>query len=292
MHTKPTYLLALLSIVLTPILSATEFLTPQQIKDILATESKSQTTISSPKNVLFCWSKPDHPKHVHAYERFAKSYAAQISEIENVHASAIEGYPTAEQWQSADLVVFNLTIKTLSDEQYATMDAHLDQGGSVIVVHQGLVQRQGYDQWAERIGLAFSWDAPPTRSKWGKGDLKIRLDTKHPIFKGFPDTIHVTDELYWNLQSGNKGEITLLGETTAPTNSKRAAAAEPDTNKWPAFWTVEHAAKDEAKPGRVFCCVISHPNEIAFSSSFQIVMMRAFAWCLDESAGAFLKASK
>ena len=93
------------------------------------------------------------------------------------------------------------------------------------------------------------------------------------------------DELYWNLTPGDNGDVSILGETAAPQRGPNA-----DTSKWPAFWTVEHPAKEEGiSPGRVFCCVISHPDEVAFSSSFQMIMMRAFAWCLGEPSDPFLR---
>lgn len=287
-------LVYLLVITVAPVLQADEFLTSKQIANILEADNKTKTELSAAKKVYFCWSKPDHPKHVHGYERFAKTFASQLSEIDNIDAEAIKGYPTNEQWKSADLVVFNLTLNNLSPEQLAAMDDHLSNGGSVIVVHQGLVQRVGYQEWAKRIGLAFTWAAPPTRSKWGKGVLTIDLNTKHEIFKGFPETIQVDDELYWNLAAGGAGELTILGETIAPKPTKKKAGSVTDTTtKWPAFWTVEHPAKEEGgKPGRVFCCVISHPDKVAFSSSFGIVMKRAIAWCMSEPVGPFLQKSE
>lgn len=116
-------------------LQADEFLTAEQIKEILEAERKPQAELSTARRIYFCWSKPDHPKHVHAYEGFAKSFASQLNAVKNVQASTVEGYPTREQWESADLVVFNLTQSNLSPEQFAAMDSHLNQGGSVIVVH-------------------------------------------------------------------------------------------------------------------------------------------------------------
>ncbi|MGE9269366.1 MAG: ThuA domain-containing protein [Verrucomicrobiales bacterium] len=289
MFIKYISLLAVLVLSLQPCLQAEEFLTSEQIKTILAADGKSQADFPLPREVLFCWSKPDHPKDVHSYQRFAQLYSSKLNQIRNLNASSIEGYPTRKQWESADLVVFNLTQSDLTQEQFASMDAYLSQGGAVMVVHQGLVQRKGYEEWAKRIGLAFSWDTPPSRSKWGKGELEIRLNTKHDIFRGFPETIRVTDELYWNLKAGNEGILSILGETTAPKKNE-APGSDADTTKWPVFWTVEHPVqRDRGRPGRVFCCVISHPDDVAFSSSFEIVMMRAFAWCLGESAGPLLR---
>ena len=287
MSIKHTLLFATLALTLAPCLHAKEFLTSKKIRTILEADGNPKGVLSSARHVLFCWSKPDHPKHVHSYQRFATSFTSKLNEIENVHASTVQGYPTRKQWESADLVVFNLPLNNLSAEQFAAMDAHLNQGGGVVVVHQGLVQRKGYEKWAKRIGLAFSWAPPPSRSKWGKGELEIKLDTKHEIFKGFPETIRVTDELYWNLKSSNEGKVSILGETPAP-KKLEAPGSNVNTTKWPVFWTVEHSAKEKGeKPGRVFCCVISHPDEVAFTSSFQLVMMRAFAWCLGEPSDPF-----
>ena len=291
MFTKHTFTILLLLLSIAPFLQAEEFLTSKQIEDILQINEHSQTEVSSVRNVLFCWSKPDHPKHVHSYQRFAESYASSLSKVKKIQTMTVEGFPSQKQWKSADLVVFNLTQNNLSKEQFMAIDAHLNKGGSVIVVHQGLVQRKGYGEWAKRIGMAFSWEAPPTRSKWGRGVLKINIDNKHDIFQGFPETIRLMDELYWNLESGADGRLSILGKTEAP---KRTIVpiSEVDSQKWPAFWTVEHSSKEGKSPGRVFCSVVGHPDEIAFSSSFQIVMMRAFAWCLDEPSTPFLRTIK
>ena len=44
----------------------------------------------------------------------------------------------------------------------------------------------------------------------------VALHTTHEIFSGFPKSVTFEDELYWNLQKGDRGKITILGETTAP----------------------------------------------------------------------------
>lgn len=280
----------LLLITFTPYLLADEFLNPTQIKTLLEAEKTTGKYLSEKKTVYFCWSKPDHPKHVHGYQRFAESYASELNSIKNMEATAIEGYPTNEQWKVADLVIFNLTQSDLCAEQFRAMDMHLSAGGSVIIVHQALVQRKGYEEWAKRIGLAFSWAPPPARSKWGKGVLEISLNTEHEIFKGFPKTIQVEDELYWNLRAGKTDTLTVLGECNAPTVTKEqpSTVISDRTSRWPAFWVLEHPASEAGVPtGRVFSTVISRHDKVAFSSSFKVIMKRAIAWCMHEPTEVF-----
>lgn len=107
-----------------PILQAEEFLTSAQIEGILRFDGEQRNEVSSARKVLFCWSKPDHPKLTHPYHLFAKSFSSDLRKIENVQASAVEGYPNAEQWEEADLVVFYLTASDLADQQLAAMDVH------------------------------------------------------------------------------------------------------------------------------------------------------------------------
>ena len=73
---KHTILFALLALAVVRSLQAEEFLTSEQIIKILRADPEPKGELSSSRNVLFCWSKPDHPKHVHSYERFAKSFAS------------------------------------------------------------------------------------------------------------------------------------------------------------------------------------------------------------------------
>ena len=278
------HILTAIVLSLTPIRTALsdELLSEAQIQHILNQEPSRNGDVSTPRKVLICWSAPDHPKGTHAYKAFAKSFASTLDAIGKIDAITVEDFPTNEQWKDADLVVFYLTQKSLSDRQLATLDEHLFRGRSLMVIHQGLVQRAGYDNWANRIGFAFSWEKTDAMSKWGRGNLEIEIDTSHEIFRGFPNIVTVPDELYWNLKRGSVGETTVLGKTFAPKPARSKKVDEPNKDrKWPVFWTVEHPSKSPKK-GRVFCCVIGHFNEVQEAPFLRIVFLRAAAWCLDE----------
>lgn len=252
-------------------------LSEAQIEKVLNETPEKTGELSGPRKILFCWSKPDHPKGTHSYQGFATTLAASLSELNKVEAVAVEGFPAKDLWKDADLVVFNLTQKSLSEEQLAQLDAHLAKGGALMVIHQGLVQRAGYDEWAERIGYSFSWAKGDAKSKWGQGTMDVDLESGNEILKGFPKQVTMKDELYWNLKKGSRGKITTLATTEAP----RKEGGDPEP-RWPVFWTVEHPAQDGNKPGRVFCSVIGHFDQVQDSPFFRIAILRAMAWTLDE----------
>ncbi|MFT5122733.1 MAG: type 1 glutamine amidotransferase [Kiritimatiellia bacterium] len=247
---------------------------------ILAAAPHQDAVLSAPRSVRVCWSKADHGKGVHAYKEFAEMMSGLLNKVEHIEAKAIEGFPSDDQWAATDLVVFYLTQHTLSDAKVVQLDQHLKAGKSILVLHQALVQRKNIERWADRIGYAYSFDAP-TQSKWGPMDGAIILDPKHEIFTGFPDRIHLKDELYWNLQKGDVGNITVLGRTATPGAGADAAP------EWPVFWTVEHPSHGSAKGGRVFCSVVGHIDDLHNTPFFRTILFRGAAWCLREPFAPF-----
>lgn len=255
---------------------AEDAFSPEVMEKLLRTTRQPGAVVSAPRSILVCWSKPDHGKGIHAYQEFAVLMSSLLKKVDKIEAKAVEGFPSSEQWIKADLVIFYLTQNQLSDAEYALLDAHLKQGKSVIVLHQGLVQREGIDQWADRIGYAYSWDKAD-ESQWGPMDGVITLDASHEIFSGFPASFRLQDELYWNLKRGERGKITILGETGTPGDAK-------SEKKWPVFWTVEHPVEGSDKEARVFCSVVGHVDDLHDAPYFRTILLRAVSWCLRESS--------
>lgn len=258
---------------------AEDAFSPEVVEKILSSSRQATAKISAPHSILFCWSKPDHAKGTHAYREFAGMMSTLLNKVDKIEAKSHEGFPSAEQWASADLVIFYLTQNELKDAQYSLLDAHLKQGKSVIVLHQGLVQRQRIDQWANRIGYAYSWDKSDA-SKWGPMDGDISLDGSHEIFSGFPASFRLKDELYWNLKKGDRGKVTVLGETGTPRDSNTE-------KKWPVFWTVEHPAEGGSKEARVFCSVVGHIDALHDTPYYRTILLRGISWCLREPFAPF-----
>ena len=205
------------------------------VRSILQSPSAGGDRIKSPHQVLICWSDPDHPVGTHGYQQFSTSMSALLSRVDNIKAQSVKGFPSTEQWASADLVIFFLTQKALSEAQCQQLDSYLKRGGAIIVLHQGLVLRNNYNEWADRVGFAYSWAKGPENSKWGNYENPVTIDNTSEILAGFPRQITFKDELYWNMRKGTRGKITVLAETTAP--GAKGAEAE---KKWPVYWTVEH----------------------------------------------------
>ena len=270
---------AFLLLSLSASMMAEDSFSPDVMEKILSTTRQADAGVSAPRSILVCWSKPDHGKGIHAYQEFAKMMSALLNKADKIEAKAVEGFPSAGQWAQADLVIFYLTQNELSDAEYALLDAHLKQGKSVIVLHQGLVQRNRIDQWANRIGYAYSWDKSD-ESEWGPMNGDITLDASHEIFTGFPASFPLKDELYWNLKKGDRGKVTVLGETGTPGDANAKT-------KWPVFWTVEHPAEGGAKEGRVFCSVVGHIDDLHDAPYFRTILLRAVSWCLREPFAPF-----
>lgn len=258
---------------------AEDSFSPEVVEKILSSTRQAAAKISAPHSILVCWSKADHGKGMHAYREFAGMMSTLLNKADKIEAKSNEGFPSAEQWATADLVIFYLTQNELSDAEYSLLDAHLKQGKSVIVLHQGLVQQKRIDQWANRIGYAYSWDKSD-ESKWGPMDGDITLDVSHEIFSGFPASFRLKDELYWNLKKGDRGKVTVLGETGTPSDSNAG-------KKWPVFWTVEHPAESGSKEARVFCSVVGHIDDLHDAPYFRTILLRGISWCLREPFAPF-----
>jgi len=242
------------------------------VNSITFAESSQSSKI---KTVVFCWSPNDHPLLTHGYKQFSDRMTEKFKAIEDINTKSVKGFPQAEDWKDADLVVFFLTINLMSKDELDLLDKHIADGKSLLVMHQGLVSRKSYNEWAERIGFAFSWAKGKERSKWGAFNNPITLKTEHEIFKGFSNPVTFNDELYWNLKKGSKGKISVLGTTKAPKGEK---------GDWPAFWTVEHDKKS-----RIFCAVPGHFDKVRNSKLFEKITLRGMAWCLSKPTESFEK---
>ena len=132
-----------------------------------------------------------------------------------------------------------------------------------------------------RFGLA--WDRKATR--WGVLPVPSKVNTEidHEIFRGFPESIELVDELYWNL-GGDVNEITVLATSQAGPPGASKGPPTPDQldgKSWPLFWT------KKIGKGRVFGSLPGH-NLFTFNDAyFRIILLRAVAWAMNESFDPF-----
>ena len=238
-----------------------------------------QSRTSKDRHVVIVWVPRDHDKGFHEYELVMIQWRKLLSKVPGVTVDVALKYPTMEQWEKADLMVFYLHLDFLEEEHYVPMDAFLARGGGIVAIHESMIQRPTGDAWAERIGLA--WDNG--RSKWGLLPNPITIDNTHPIFQGFPKEINFVDEYYWVL-TGDHEKINILGTAQAgpPDDTRRDHRPDQlDGKAWPVFWTREH------DQGRAFCSLVGH-NLFTFDNpEFRIILFRGMAWAMHESFDPF-----
>jgi len=259
----------------------------EEIENILGTSRQQE--LSRDVNVLWVWGVDKiHDVGLHEYgwtmDRFVNTL---LPLVPGVTASQTMWFPTQEQWNTADLVVFFLQSKEAwGEKHFEQIDAFQGRGGGLIFLHLGLLQGDG-SELAKRIGLAYGLqNAPNGTTRWGALPTPVHLAPgagQHPIMAGFPEAFHLVDELYWNL-TGDTDDITTLITSPAGPEGPRETPPVPedlDGKAWPVAWT------KETETYRSFGSVVGH-NYFTFNDPyFRIVLLRAMAWTMGEPFDPF-----
>ena len=219
-----------------------------------------------------------------AMDRFVNTLLPQVPRVTAVQAMY---FPTEEQWETADLVVFYLQSREVwGKDLFDLIDAYQGRGGGLIFLHLGLLQGTG-EELAKRVGLAFggqnALDGP---TKWGAMPTPVNVTAEgkeSQILKGFPSAIHMIDELYWNLTGDPKTITTLMTSSAGPEGplSREPKPEELDGKAWPVMWMREKGRS------KTFATVSGH-NYFSFNDPyFRIILLRAMAWAMGESFDPF-----
>ena len=246
-------------------------------------------------NIVWVWSiDTDHSKSYHPYDWIMDLYVNKLlNTVPRVTATAAMNFPSKQQWETADLVVFYFhAFDYWRKPQYDLIDAFRARGGGLIFIHESVIQRPG-DELAKRIGLAWAThESSAVRkddaSQWGFMPLTVDVTSKgrkHPILRGFPEKIDFVEELYWDLRGDLSKVDVLVTSQGGPTGGRLGRlpkAEELDGKTWPVFFTME-----ERRKGKVFVSVPGH-NHFFFSDPyFRIILLRAMAWTMNESFDPF-----
>jgi type 1 glutamine amidotransferase len=265
--------------------------TRSSIDNILGPAHPADGAVSRDLNVVLVWgydndthseTKKTHPAGCHEYRKSKDLWAGLLGKVPRVHVDSAMYFPTPQQWQKADLVVFYLHLDFLVDSHYVYIDKYLARGGGLVAIHETMIQRPTGQAWADRIGLA--WNEPI--SKWGQlpTPVKIVSPSANPIFQGFPDTLGIVDEFYWDLMSGNAADLQVLATSPAGPAGVSSGPAPPDQldgKSWPLFWTYKKG------PGKVFATLAGH-NLYSFNDPFlRIAVLRGMAWAMGEKFEPF-----
>ncbi len=213
--------------------------------------------------IVLVASTQDHGPGEHDYPAWQKNWLKLLSQSDAVTVTNAWKWPTPEQFQQADVLVFYYWNHAWTNA-YQQLDSYLARGGGVVLLHSSCIADQDPETLAERIGLA----SHPKRSKYRHGELDLKLTADNPLTAGLPRTIHFVDETYWPM-FGDTNKVEIL------------AVAEEQGKDWPMVWT--------ARPGkgRVFGTLQGHYSWTYDDPFFRILVLRGIAWSAREPLSRF-----
>ena len=261
-------------------------------------------------NILWVWGIDqfhDRWKFSHEYSWAMDRFCYDLlPHVPRVTITPVYYWPSQEQWDKADLAVFYLwpasdgasgfkngtepegDIRSVWD--YDTMDAYQKRGGALIFLHLAVMEPGNGVELAKRIGLSWAKGVEGVGTTTSGGVVTMNLTDagkKSDIFKDFPAKFDLHDELYWPL-AGDESEISILVTAEGSKGMGQLdrypqdGPPELDGVQRPVAWT------KQVGKGKVFGTILGH-NWFAFNDPYyRIMLFRAMAWTLDESAEPFL----
>jgi len=217
-----------------------------------------------PLHLLLVAGQKDHGPGEHDYPAWLKAWSELLAAAPGVTVDTAMEWPSAEQIQAADTIVF-YQKGSWSAERAKAIDEHLEKGRGLVYLHWAVEGNGEASAFAERIGLASN--AKQIKYRHGPLDLSFAASIDHPISRNF-DRVHFHDESYW-LLIGEPSRLQILG-----TGSE-------DGNARPLFWTVEPSK------GRVFVSILGHYSWTFDDPLFRILVFRGIAWSAGRSVDQF-----
>ncbi|MSR47347.1 MAG: hypothetical protein EXS13_09830 [Planctomycetes bacterium] len=161
---------------------------------------------SAPPLRLILVSGPkDHGAGEHDYPDWRERWSTLLALADGVEVGTADGWPSAEQLASADVLVGYSANAAWSAGRAAELDAFLARGGGLVLLHWAVNGRDAVPELAQRIGLASR--SSTTRYRHGAVELDLAPAARdHPItgdlpaaLLRFPQLLHFVDETYWAL---------------------------------------------------------------------------------------------
>ena len=218
-------------------------------------------------NIVLIASKQDHGPGQHDYPAWQKKWHSLLGQVPGVTVTDAWLWPTTEQFEQADLLVFYFWNHDWNAERYQQLDAYLEQGRGIVLLHSATIADKDPEQLAARIGLAAQ--PGPTKYLHCPLDLKIVAAPDHPITRGLKQ-IHLVDEPYWPM-IGDTNKVQVLATT------------EQEGKSWPMLWTFQRGK------GRVFASIIGHYSWTHDDPMFRILALRGLAWAAGVEENRFEK---
>jgi len=280
-----------------------------QVEAMLAKAPSAQTPSTlRPLHVVLVADKKDHGPGEHDYPLWQKRWAVllggkdavagaepqvnlcgppagdpkeTLAGAPNVKLTTAWQWPSAEQFQSADLVVMFCyrsggIKRAWNDQRIDELDAYLSRGGGFVVIHSAtyMLDDMTLPEAKKAVGLTGLVYDRSILVRHGPMSMKIAA-AEHPICRGLPKVIDLVDEPYWP-PGGDVGAVEVL-----VTSDEAVPKDAHQTNPQPMFWTYERGK------GRVFACVPGHFNWTFDDPYFRVLLLRGMAWAAGESPYRF-----
>lgn len=232
--------------------------TRAEVEKILAADEPAPAT---PLNVVLCAGPKDHGIDEHDYPVWQRRWNTLLSLADKVTVGTADSWPSAEQWASADVIVFYSANPSWNTERAKDLEAFLARGGGLVMLHFAINGQKDFGALAEYVGLA--WGGKPL---FRHGPLELSFpDNAHPITKGF-DKLKLIDESYWQL-AGDPNSIHIL------------ATGNEQEKPQPLFWTREKGK------GRVFVSVPGHYTWTFDDPLYRVLILRGICWAAGKPIG-------
>ncbi len=221
-----------------------------------------------PLKLLLVSGKKDHGIGEHDYPRWRQTWARLFSLAIQVKVDLADEWPSDDQWQRADAVVFNRR-GNWDEAKAKQFDAFLARGGGVTFIHWSLAggEKEPTASLAQRLGLASQTGL--TKYRHGMVDLTFDAAAAHPISRGFRQ-VTFNDETYWNLVPA------------AQTPLKPLATAAEAGEQHPHAWIQEPPSG-----GRIFVTLGGHYSSVFDDALFRILLLRGIAWTANQPIDRF-----
>ncbi|HZU35465.1 MAG TPA: ThuA domain-containing protein, partial [Gemmataceae bacterium] len=196
------------------------------------------------------------------YPLWAKRWSKLLGMADGVTATQVRGWPTSDDFEKADIIVFYSDNPGWSADRGKELDAFLARGGGLVYIHYAVDGHNAVKEFAERIGL--TWQGGKSRYRHGPQDLTF---SRHPITRNL-DRLKLMDESYWQLV-GDPRRVHLL-----------ATGVEEKATQ-PLLWVREQGRS------RVFVSIPGHYTWTFDDPLFRVLLLRGIAWTVHEPVDRF-----
>jgi putative heme-binding domain-containing protein len=238
--------------------------TKAEVEAVLGNSKDLDSETLQPLNIVLIASKQDHGPGEHDYPTWQTNWSRLMSKAPKVTVTNAWQWPTSEQFSNAHAFVFYFWNHSWTPERYKQIEAFLNRGGALVMLHSASIADKEPEALADWIGLAFQ----PVRTKYRHGELDLKVAKDHPITRGLPPQMHFLDETYWPM-IGDTNKVDVL------------ATAEEEGKWWPMIWTMEKGN------GRVFGSILGHYTWTYKDPFFRVMILRGLAWATHQPINRF-----